>query len=172
MSRRGQISLKRPLDETIRRKFRPFSCQVGILQDGAHFAPSEGKLKSYAGGPARRQTRTPDGTLSVVSANVRRHLGFNYLTRPFRKRTAPRVKWANAFFKMVFSLSDGTGGIASKKKRCENLLQALVRNPILNGEYGSNKRATARRKGFNRKLIDTAQFFRAIKSRVRINVSR
>jgi hypothetical protein len=54
----------------------------------------------------------------------------------------------------------------SEMKRVQNLLQAVIRNPILRGDYGRNAMSTARNKGFNRLFIDTGQFFRAIKAKV------
>lgn len=150
--------------DTLAKKFAPFSFQVGILQDGPHYAAAQGKkLKSFAGGPARRQTRVVDGTLAGVSKDFRKFLGFNYLTKPFQKRSPDMAKFVATFFQMA--LGDGK---VRMKRRCENLLQAIVRNPILSGKYGRNRRVTAKIKGFNRKGIDTAQFFKAIKARVRI----
>lgn len=162
-NRRNEMHLDRPLDEILRGKLTPYSFEVGILHDGPHYAPLDGKPKQYAGGKARRQSRSLiNGSLSSVSRDVRRHLGFNYLTRPFKKKHSDIVRFTHQFFKMAF----GTGKVA-KRKRCENLLQAVVRNPILRGDYGRNSRLTAKIKGFNRKLIDTAQFFKSIAARVR-----
>jgi hypothetical protein len=45
-------------------------------------------------------------------------------------------------------------------------LQAIVRNPILRGDYGKNKKETIKRKGFDRYMIDTGQFFNSIIARV------
>ncbi len=53
------------------------------------------------------------------------------------------------------------------RKRCENLLQAIVRNPILRGEYGKQGRSTTRTKGFYSPMIDTAQLFKSIKASVK-----
>lgn len=162
--RDADIHFERAIGQVLAGKFRPFSFQVGILHDGPHYAAAEGKgLKSYAGGPARRQTRKVYGTLNGVSKEVRKFLGFNYLKRPFDAITAERTKFVTAFFQMALD-----SGKLRNKARCENLLQAIVRNPILAGRYGRNRRATAKRKGFNRKLIDTAQFFKAIRAKVRI----
>jgi hypothetical protein len=52
-------------------------------------------------------------------------------------------------------------------KRVENLVQAIVRNPILRQDYGTNEARTADAKGFDRHLIDTSQMFRALKARAR-----
>lgn len=174
---RNEIYLDRSLEQVLIKRFAPYSFQVGILQNGPHYAAMEpttrgknkGKprLKSFAGGPARRQSRTPDGTLAGVSKDVRRFLGFNYLMRPFEKDTPAR----SLIGQTMASLALSEGKIRSKR-RLENLAQAIVRNPILSRKYGRNKRATAKRKGFNRKLIDTGQLFKAITAKVKISVSR
>lgn len=171
------MRLDRPLDQVLKKKIAPYELEVGVLNDGPHYAPAWGvfkrgknkgkpRLKSYAGGPARRQTRRLNGTLSSVSKAVRSFLGFNYLTRPFQKSFVKGKDirlFMYQFFKLVFSESK-----LARKKRVENLLQAVVRNPILRGDYGRNSRAWAKLKGFNRKLIDTAQFFKSIEARVRV----
>ena len=54
----------------------------------------------------------------------------NYLTAPFKSRTSEIVRFANAYLKLVSGKSD--------IRRAENLLQAVVRNPILRGAYGKN----------------------------------
>lgn len=116
-------------------------------------------LKTYAGGPARKQSRTPSGmTIADISEANRDRLGFNYIRAPFRKRSSDIIKFSNTFFQLAF----GRGKI----KRAENLLQAIVRNPILRGDYGSNTGATQDIKGFNRLMIDTSQLFKAIKARI------
>lgn len=53
------------------------------------------------------------------------------------------------------------------KKRLENLLQAIVRNPILRLEYGKNTATAADNKGFDRHLFDTGQMFKAITARAK-----
>lgn len=115
------------------------------------------QLGSYAGGPVRKMSRKP-GALSVseVSAANRDRLGFNYLSEPFKKASSDIVRFSREFFRLAFGRSE--------KKRAENLIQAIVRNPILRGDYGSNTTKTQRIKGFDRKMIDTAQLFKSIKA--------
>jgi hypothetical protein len=96
-----------------------------------------------------------------VSQSNRERLGFNYLTKPFEERTSDIIKFSNEFFKLAFG--------RSQEKRVVNLLQAIVRNPILRGEYGGpNSALTKRIKGFNRPMIDTAQLFKALRARIKI----
>lgn len=154
-------------------RFGKYQFEVGVLQDGPHKVPRTGErglggkdvLSSYAGGPVRKKSNKV-GPLSIaeVSAANREHLGFNYLIEPFERKTSDIIKFTKEFFRLAFGRSE--------KRRAENLLQAVVRNPILRGDYGSNAPLTKRIKGFDRKMIDTAQLFKAIKAvcRVRSNV--
>ena len=50
-------------------------------------------------------------------------------------------------------------------QRILNGFQAVVRNPILRGEYGKNTSPWARKKGFNQLLMMTGQFFKNVKAR-------
>ena len=59
---------------------------------------------------------------------------------------------------------------AQRSARAENLLQAIVRNPMLRGDYGPNlQRRRRKRRGSDRAMIgDTAQLFKAIKAIVKV----
>jgi len=151
-----------------------FSFEVGVLQDAPHKEPMErpagaenfsSNLSTYAGDKVRKKSRT-NGPLSVaqVSEANRNRTGVNYLTAPFEKTTSDIVKFTQRFLQLAF----GRG----EKKRLENLLQAIVRNPILRGEYGKQARSTTREKGFYRPMIDTGQLFKAIKAVVKVGGSR
>lgn len=145
-----------------------YSFEVGVLEDGPHLEAKTGKrglkgtdvISEYAGGPVRQKSRNSSGlTISDVSAENRKRLGKNYLTEPFKDRSSDIVKFSEAFFKMVF-------GMTGQENRIRNLLQAIVRNPILRGDYGKNSALTKKIKGFDRSMIDTAQLFKAIKARI------
>lgn len=158
-----QLRLGKSFQQKIRGRFGKYRFEVGVLEDGPHKLAKEAgpdgrkQLGSYAGGPVRKKS-SQDGPLTIaqVSAANRERLGINYLTEPFQNRSADIIKFTDAFFKLVFG--------RSQKKRAENLLQAIVRNPILRGEYGGNSRSTRRHKGFDRNMIDTAQLFKSIKA--------
>ncbi len=145
--------------------FGKYSFQVGILDDGPHKLARRGArglkgqdvISTYAGGPVRKKSSQDGGqTISEVSAANRDRLGFNYLTEPFKKKSSDIIKFTQAFLRMAFG--------SSEKRRSENLLQAIVRNPILRGEYGPNSALTQKIKGFDRAMIDTAQLFKSIKA--------
>lgn len=163
------IILDKRFKKRVQGMFGKYQFEVGVLEDGAHKKPRRGErgLQGkdvqgvYAGGPVRKKSREDSGlTISQVSKENRDRLGFNYLTKPFKKKNSDIIKFTNSFFNLVFGRSE--------KKRAENLLQAVVRNPILRGEYGPNGPLTRIIKGFDRPMIDTAQLFRAIKAACRI----
>jgi len=144
-----------------------FEFEVGILDDKPHRDPIETKLfespqlGNYAGGPVRQASRQvgPETTAQIFINNQER-MNIDLLGRPFREKNAEIIKFSNEFLKWVCK----RGGSI---RRVENLLQAIVRNPILNQEYGGNKAATADSKGFDRLLFDTGQMFKAIIARAK-----
>lgn len=160
-----KIKLNPKFKDNLKGRFGKYTFEVGVLQDGPHKLPARGQrglkgqdvIGSYAGGPVRRTSNRPSGlTISDVSASLREHLGINYLTEPFKQKTSDVIRFTKEFFKLAFGRSE--------KKRCENLLQAVVRNPMLRGDYGPNTKITKRIKGFDRATIDTAQLFKSIKA--------
>lgn len=176
-----QFKLDRRFAKQAKGVFEKYTFDVGVLEDADHKLPTKIKiktggkiepgetvrgLKTFAGGPARRTRRKSSGkTIAQVSEDVRKRLGINFYTRPFKSRKNAEIL---KFIKSFFDLCAGR----AEKRRCENFLQAIVRNPILRGDYGSNSPAAAKNKGFNRLLIDTAQLFKAIKARVNLRVSK
>lgn len=161
-----EIKLDSRFKKKVQGMFNKYQFEVGVLDDGPYKSPKRGErglkgedvISSYAGGPVRQKSRKDTGkTISEVSQLNRERLGRNYLTEPFKRKSSAIIKFTNEFFKLVFGRSE--------KRRAENLLQAVVRNPILRGEYGPNSALTKKVKGFDRGMIDTAQLFKAIKAR-------
>lgn len=167
------MQMSKGIQERIRGKFARYEMEVGILTDGIHRLPRRGArglkgqdvLSTYAGGPVRKTSRAAGPlTISEVSAANRERLGTNYLTEPFQKASSPIMRFATEFLKLALG--------KSQKRRVENLLQAIVRNPILRGEYGGNSALTRKIKGFSRSMIDTGQLFKAIKAIVKVRGGR
>ncbi len=161
-----RLELDKRFKKKVAGRFGKYSFDVGVLDDTSYMIPAKGKpglkgsdvIGNYAGGPVRKKSRKDSGkSISDISAANRERLGFNYLTQPFKKKSSDIIKFTNAFFKMAFGKSE--------KKRLENLLQAIVRNPILRGEYGGQSELTKKIKGFSRPMIDTAQLFKALKAK-------
>jgi len=151
-------------------RIEKYEFEVGVLDDKVHMDPvvqgrfEEPQLKNYAGGPVRRTSRQAGNQTvgEVLVANMQR-LNINLLLRPFQERNSDILKFTTEFLKLVTS---GKSSI----KRLENLLQAIVRNPILKQEYGKNTPGAADAKGFNRHLFDTGQMFKGIRARVKRRV--
>lgn len=147
-------------------RIREFAFQVGVIEDGEHLDPIEAKrgqepqLSEYAGGPIRKTSKNagPLTNGQVLLENMKR-LNINLLQRPFQERNSDIIKFTQGFLKYVLRQP------GAHIRRVENLLQAVVRNPILRGEYGSNSELTSEVKGFNRPLIDTGQMFKSIIAR-------
>lgn len=163
------IEIDKRWTKKLKGRFERYEFEVGILEDKPHRTPMRGArgqkgqdvLTSYAGGPVRKARGNSGMTIQDVSRENSKRLGFNYLQRPFKKpNDSDILKFANEFVKLALG--------RSKDKRVTNLMQAIVRNPILRGEYGApNSALTQKIKGFNRPMIDTAQLFKNIKARVK-----
>ncbi len=161
-----EIKLDNRFQKRVQGMFGKYEFQVGVLEDapyrearrGVRGLKGQDVISTYAGGSVRQKTRVDSGkTVSDVSHANSERLGYNYLKKPFEQRDSDIIKFTKSFFDLVFGRSE--------KKRCENLLQAVVRNPILRGEYGPESALTKAIKGFSRPMIDTAQLFKAIKAR-------
>lgn len=145
-----------------------FEFEVGDVEKKAHRDPliaERGKppqLSSYAGGPVQKMARTtgPLTAGEIIVENSKR-LGIDLLRNPFQRKNSDILKFTNAFL----ALAVKRPGMSIR--RVENLLQAVVRNPILKQQYGSNSADAAEAKGFNRFLFGTGQMFKAIKARVK-----
>lgn len=147
----------------LRGKIEGYEFDVGVQTSGPHKRALSKKhgLKTVAGGPARKQGRKSSGqTLQSVSDFSRQQV--NVFRAPFKHRTPDINKIFHEFFRVAFK--------NAPVKKLEAVLLGAVRNPILKQAYGRNKIGTAIKKGFNRLLIDTGQFFKAIAARVRKRV--
>jgi hypothetical protein len=161
-----EIELGKSWGKKLQGRIERYNFEVGVFDDKPHMDPvvtgrfETPALKNYAGGPVRRTSRQAgDKSVAQILVENMQRLNINILQRPFQERNSDILKFTAEFLKFV------TSG-KSSVKRLENLLQAIVRNPILKQEYGKNKAETADAKGFNRHLFDTGQMFRAIRARV------
>lgn len=168
MTGETKIELSKGFAERLASRIEQFQFEVGILEDKPHYKPVESglfetpQLGNYAGGPVRKTTREPSGKMvsEVLVENMER-MNTNLLSEPFSSKQNVDI---NRFTKAFLRLATGD---KISIRRVENLLQAVVRNPILRQDYGGNTAPTADAKGFDRLLIDTAQMFKAIKARAK-----
>lgn len=139
--------------------FGQFEFDVGILKDRPHREAHDRSrgLTSVAGGPARKISRkSSKKTVGEISSGFEQSR--NYLSRPFETESRELKLFTEEAVKLCLG--------QSTYRKVEKLLQAVVRTPILKKKYGRNSLITASIKGFNRFMIDTGQFFNAIKAKV------
>lgn len=161
-----KIEIDKSFIKKLKGRVEGFEFQVGVLEDKTQMQPIETpmfedpQLSTYAGGPVRKKSRNKSEltTGQILVKNMER-LGINILQEPFEKKNSEILKFTEGFLKLVTQQKISI-------KRVENLLQAIVRNPILKQMYGANSAFTADSKGFDRHLFDTGQMFRAIKAKV------
>lgn len=163
-----KLELSKGFIQKLKGRVEAYEFELGILQDKPHKEPvhsimgQEPALGSYAGGAVRKTSRINSGKSvgEVLTENMRR-LGINLLQAPFKDaNNSEIVKFMGAYLKAITTKSRSI-------KRVENLLQAVVRNPILRLDYGNNKGRTADAKGFDRHLFDTGQMFKAIRAKAK-----
>lgn len=137
---------------------------VGVLQNAEHKEAKDKNQgltamneKVFLNGWARRVSAEIDGSTQEIGDELQGQ--YHWLSNPFRDGNEKQKEIMN--FAKTY-LADVQSG--KKSNRSKNLVQAIVRNPILRGDYGSNAPLTILKKGFDRAMIDTGQFFNSIKA--------
>ncbi len=156
------FQLDHRFQKRLKGRYERYEVRAGILDDSAHHRPrpKSAGLGTLSGGPVRKKSNKTKGTVAQVGEFVRKS-GNNYLRAPIAQTKSQLMR---DFLK---ALGDLVTDRTTSRSKVESTLRAVIREPILRGKYGRNTAKTAKRKGFNRKLIDTGQFFRAIVARVR-----
>ena len=159
--------------EKFANRIERFEFEVGVLDNKARREPKPltsfqdvaPTLGNFAGGPVSKLStdKSQVTNAQVLIENMER-LNTNLLKEPFQDSSSELNRFTKAFMDLVLA----TG---MSQKRVENLLQAVVRNPILKLEYGSNSAFAADGKGFDRHLFHTGQMFKSIIART-INVRK
>jgi hypothetical protein len=164
------LQLGKRWQKKLKNEIEGFEFEVGVLEDKPHRLPVEHglfdqpALTSYAGGPVRKATRiASDKSVGEVLVENMERMNLDLLLQPFKDRSSDILRFTDAFLKMALRKNMSIN-------RVENLLQAIVRNPILKQKYGPNRPGTADAKGFDRHLFDTGQMFKAITARAKKRV--
>jgi len=147
-----------------------YTFDVGVLNDQAYIdpirpKPGEGyKHTAFAGQKVRQKSRKKSGSkIGQIFQDIQKTFGVNLLQDPFRNpKNKEILNFARDYVKFIFNPK------SNSIKRLENLTQAIVRNPILRGDYGQNSPLTQKIKGFNSLFIDTAQTFKSIRAKARV----
>ncbi len=143
---------------SVQSTYQGYVFEAGILKDKAYRLPRKPRqLTGFRGGPARKTSGKTRGRVSQVSELMRKR--FKIYEAPFKKKKSRDMV---ALIKAVGEF------LSSKKKDPKRVDRAMINaiiNPILQGKYGRNRRSTAKAKGFNRLMIDTAQMVKSITAR-------
>lgn len=159
----AEFKLDKRFLQKAKARFERFEAEAGVLEDGPHYSPRVRARKgSMEGGPVRKKSGRVNGSLAGVGEQLRTVHRVPYLTAPFKQNRSKEMK------ELRLRLVELITGKAKSYSKFQTALRSLIRTPILKQKYGHNSLATARAKGFNRFLIDTGQFFRAITAKVRV----
>ena len=122
--------------------------EVGIFKNIPRKNPIK-QLKNFAGGDARRVGKTP--SKSVTNAGVLADLESKYKVLSSSLEDTGAVKnFLNAVLLSAMTTKKNNNEI-------KNTFKSLFVKPILKGAYGGNSAETVKKKGFNRRFIDTGQ---------------
>lgn len=145
------------LSKKIAFKLDKYEVEVGLLHNKVRKKPILGQYKNYAGKRLLREGKISTGAKMVELAKIL-DKKYKWLRKPFLIANNKEV---------VAVLNDIVKDMNGQdlKKRILNGFQAVVRNPILRGEYGINGDKWAKKKGFNSLLMMTGQFFKSINAR-------
>lgn len=155
--------------EELQKQVNQYDIQVGVFDNVPRRKAVSGKkagVSNLAGGPVRKTTlaRVPSFSVDVAQDL---QVKYHWLSNPFIRSHSIQTKETIAFTKYFMDVLATGKKDASTLRRVANLVQAIVRNPITRGEYGSNSPQYAKIKGFNRLLFDTGQFFKSIIAKVK-----
>lgn len=144
----------------LKHKVEAYEAVAGIKNAPRRDVARPRAIGLYAGGAVRKTSPSRTGqTATQIAAYVMNFAG-NIFTIPFQMGTNQDIlKFSRAYVK---ELLDSRGSSITNNRRVKNLMQAIIRNPILRGDYRMHDKKTKAKKGFERSLIDTGQFFRSI----------
>jgi len=124
-----------------------------FTSDNQHKQAKKKSLKSFGRGKARI-TSNRATKLSIIKLTNILEDKYSFLSKPVKNVN----QYTKQFWNAVFTSKD--------KNRINNSYLALIFKAINDKKYGSNKKATIKVKGFDRKLIDTGQTMKGIKIKV------
>lgn len=116
-------------------------------------------FKKFAGGVARKTSQKESGiTIGGLAQIYEGKEGI--FSKPLQNKKNEEV------ISVVNDMISWFWNDENNKNRIRNGAQAIIRNPILRGDYGHNTSSAIKNKGFDRKLIDTGQLFNSIIAQV------
>lgn len=147
-----------PLGPFIQQELDKYGVEVGIFEDRPA-ANWKKEQKQFAGGPANKVAGKSEASLQEIFKKF--DVEFNLLLSPWRNPDNDDV------VKLIGQMIADMSVNGNRRQPFLNAAQAVVRNPILRGDYGENSKEWAKKKGFNRLFINTATMFKAIIARMK-----
>jgi len=142
----------------LKNQIEGYEAVAGIKVAPRREAQRPRSIGQYAGGSVRKTAPSRSGVTSTQVAAYVMNFAGNIFTIPFQMGTNQDIiKFSHAYIKELLK-----GKSILNNNRVKNLMQAIIRNPILRGDYRMHDKGTKAKKGFERSLIDTGQFFRSI----------
>lgn len=137
------------------------SLEIGIF-DATPIKVAKNKkdgLKSFGSSQARKIGNKQLNT--TIADNLERlDKKFSFLEKPLEKNN-PDV---DLLVKTWVNYAENKNSL--NENRVKNSLLATILKPIFNSFYGYNTKDTAKRKGFNKLMIDTSQTIKSLKVRL------
>jgi hypothetical protein len=153
------MKIKSDISKKIAKEIGLYNFEVGILKNEQKKLANRKATTSFAG---LKVSATKGRSTKLTVAEVAKYTDnrFKWLKKPFT------VAGNKEVLEVIKEISSQVFGKKSTdNKRLENAVQAVIRNPILRGDYGDNAKSTMKVKGFNKLGIDTAQMFKNIKAK-------
>ncbi|TOL82444.1 hypothetical protein CGH90_10515 [Vibrio parahaemolyticus] len=156
--------------------FNSHHIRIGVLDKSktARMADHEKPLKSFQGKQASRVKTGTQGKTNLKMTKLAEYMDTRY--RVFSKaeshfQNQDVIRVTNELIRLF-----NAGSVSPEMiRRIESAARALVRNPIMRKDYGSNARTTIKGgtgyngynvqgKGFDWPMVDTGSFFNSIKA--------
>lgn len=135
---------------------------IGKIEVGIFNAKNRKKakrgLKSVGKGVGRKVgSDTNQSTADVLEVLDNK---YKILEKPLETYTSEYEEFVNATIEYANNKTD------TNKNKVKNSLKSVIIKPILKSVYGLNTQDTAKRKGFNKLFVDTAQTIKAIEVKI------
>lgn len=138
---------------------------VGIIEVGIFEAKNRKKAKKELKSLGKGVSRKVGSNTNQSTADILEILDNKYkmLAKPLESNTSEYEEFVNA------TIEYANEKTSTNKNKVKNSLKAVIIKPIFKSVYGLNTQDTAKRKGFNKLLVDTGQTIKAIEVRINGN---
>ncbi|MCA6073083.1 MAG: hypothetical protein LE178_06130 [Endomicrobium sp.] len=148
------------LAKQLKREIEGYKFEVGIVKDKPHKKASFARTANVFAGQGFKTLKQGTRVDAKSTGEIGKYLDdkYHWLVKPWKnKKNDDVLKVVQDYLTFLSDKNKSTN-------RLKNALQAVVRNPILRGDYGNNAVSVQKRKGFNKPMIMTGQLFKLIKA--------